>query len=267
MSNKTGQPGAWLQPSAYWRNETGAGATVPYESVNADDVNAIAVDCDRLKLSYRVTHSFGKHRIEVDYSYNPEATETPEDVWEYHGREVPKDVLQAATNTGITATLSPANISVIRAAINGTFPKNSPKDGNDVQYIDASANSFADGKPTDANLIYHLMKSGMSDYLVVAPTLQHTQTVSSIYPILLSQANVGKLISNSTLALQEPTMPAFVFNGLPNILPPSFSDGKQFAFAWFKHSPTIHQAAFKKFQIVQEYEYGIWPTSLYGQPL
>lgn len=266
MSNLTGLPGPWLQPSEYGRTEVGQFATVPYEDVDPNKINALAAQFDRLGYRYRVTHNFGKHRLEVYLSYNNNDVETPVDLWEYNDRGVSKDVLQAATNTGITGTLSAANISVIRNALNGTFPTNAPKDSTGTQTLDASANSFADGNPAKALIIYTLMKSGMQDYIVQSPILTHTQSVSYIYPITLSLTNVGKLISTTTLLMLE-TPPSWAVFGLPNTAPPTFADGKNFVFAWYKLGPKINQIANQKVQIVQEFQYGLWPTAVLDTPL
>jgi hypothetical protein len=257
--SKTGNPGAFEQPSSYWRNETGAGATVPYESVTKDDINAIAVDCDRRGLNYRVVHGYGKSRIEVDYSYNPQAQEQSTDIWEYMGREVPKNLLQADTNTGITATLSQKNLELISRCLNNDFSTTADK-------TSLVQSDFTDGNQANAMIVYNLMRAGFVDYPIVAPILRHTQTVSQIYPITLSQLNVRKIISTSTLLSLE-TVPYWAIPGLPTIVPPNFTAGITVVYAWLKHSPNIQQAAFRKTSIVQEFEYGLWPTSTFGSAL
>lgn len=266
MSVKTGTPGPWVQPTEYGLTDAGTYSVIPYEDVDPDKINGLAIQFQNLGYNYRVTHGFGKSRIEVQLSFNQGAVEQPVDLWEYNGRSTPKDLLQAATNTGITGTLSAANVSVIRNALSGTFPKNAPKDGNDVQYLDGSASSFADGNPTNALIIYQLMKSGFSDYPIRCPILRHTQTVSAVWPITLSQLNVGKIISTSTLFALE-TVPAWALNGLPNVAPPSFNDGKLFVFGWYKDDANINQIAGRKVSIVQEFQYGLWPTKVFGDPI
>lgn len=268
MSNKTGIPGPWVQPSEYGFNESGRFAVVPYEDVDKNKINQLALQCEQLGLSYRVTHSFGKSRIEVQFSYNPDAGfDTPIDLWEYSGRSVPKDILQAVTNTGITGTLSALNIEVIRLAMaeNWGLISNAPKDSIGVPTLNTGC--FTDGNPNNALTIYNLMKSGMTDYPVRAPVIKHTQIVSAVYPVTLPQLNVGKIISTSTLQSLELTLPQWAISGLPSIAPPAFSDGKQFVFAWYKNEPTIQQTALKKITVVQEYEYGLWPIAVLGAAL
>jgi hypothetical protein len=268
MSVKTGIPGPQVQPGSFGFNETGRFAVLSFEDVKAENITNMALDCERLGLSYQVKHEFGKSRIDIQYSYNPLAGfDVPIDLWEYSGRSIPKDLLQAATNTGITATLSAFNIEVIRLAMSDNFVnlKNASTDSQGVQSLNASC--FTDGNPANALTIYTLMKSGMTDYNVRAPVIKHTQIVSAIYPVSLPQINVGKIISTPTLFAFEPTLPAWAVSGLPSIAAPAFSDGKKFVFAWYKNEPSIQQTAFKKITITQEYEYGLWPTDVLGTPL
>src|ERR1700744_914154 len=63
------QPGQ-QQPYKYGRRESGRFATVPYESTNQSQIDAIAAAADAAGLNYEVTLNFGKIRIEVEYNYN-----------------------------------------------------------------------------------------------------------------------------------------------------------------------------------------------------
>jgi hypothetical protein len=262
MSTRTGQPGPWAQPVEYGQTDSGTFLTQFWEDVDPDKINALATEFQAQGLNYHVFHGFGKSRIEVYSSYNSQlGTEQPIDLWEYNGRATPKDLLQAATNTGITGTLTAANIGVIRAAIAEQTTYNGATLNQPLKIDD-----FKDGEPANALLIYTLMKSGFSDYPIRSPILRHTQTVSQLYPVTLSQLNLGKIISTSTLFALE-TVPAWALNGLPNIAPPSFNDGKSFAFGWYKDDANIGQIANRKVSIVQEFQYGLWPTAVFGSPL
>lgn len=267
MSIRTGITGPWLQPSEYGRNEAGQFATVPYEDVDPDKINSLAAQFDRLGFKYRVSHNFGKHRLEVYFSYNPDiANEQPVDLWEYDGNEAQKPLLSAAIPVGVNSivtTLSSLNLEVITKALQGTFPANAPKDSAGAQFIDASANCFTDGNPTNALAVYNLMKAGVEDGIVQTPVLRHTQTVSFVYPITISKLNVGRIITTSTLiSLENP--PSWALTGLPNDVPPSFISGITLAYGWKKMGPHIHMIAGQKFSIVQEFQYGLWPVQTTG---
>lgn len=264
MNIRTGTPGPFQQPSSYGRNESGQFSTVIFEDVDAGKINLLAAAYDAAGVNYAVDHSFGKSKLTVQLSYNyNQAQEAPVDLWEYSGRSTPKDLLQAATNTGITGTLSILNIEVIRKATANDFTdiKNASTDSAGIKSLNGAC--FTDGNPANALIIYSLMKSGFSDYPIRCPILRHTQTVSAIWPITLSQFNVGKIITTSTLFSLE-TVPAWAINGLPNIAAPAFSDGKSFVFGWYKDDANINQIAGRKVSIVQEFQYGLWPTAVFG---
>jgi len=267
MSVKTGLPGPWLQPSEYGRNEAGQFATVPYEDVDPNKINALAAQFDRLGYRYRVIHTFGKHRLEVYLSYNPDvANEQPVDLWEYAGNEAQKNILSASVPVGvssITTTLSSLNVEVIQKALQGTFPDNAPKDSAGAQFLDASANCFTNGNPGNALLVYNLMKAGVEDVIVQTPSIRHTQVVSFIYPITLAKLNVGRIITTSTLiSLENP--PNWAVTGLPTDSTPPFQSGISLDYGWRKGSPHINQIAGQKVQIIQEFQYGLWPVQTMG---
>lgn len=268
MSIRTGIPGPWLQPSEYGRNEAGQFATVPYEDVDPDKINLLAAQFDRLGFKYRVSHTFGKHRLEVYFSYNPDiANEQAVDLWEYAGNEAQKNILSAAIPFGVMSIindLTSLNVEVITKALQGTFPANAPKDSAGAQFLDSSRNSFSDGaKPDSALAVYNLMKAGVEDGIVQTPVLRHTQTVSFVYPITLSKINVGRIITTSTLiSLENP--PSWAVTGLPNDALPTFISGITLAYGWRKTPPHINMIAGQKFSIVQEFQYGLWPVQTMG---
>ena len=259
MSVITGIPDPWLQPSEYGRNEVGQFATVPYEGTDPDQINRLAAQFDRLGYRYRVSHGFGKHRLEVYLSYNPDtANEQAVDLWEYVGSKAQKDLLASSVQTGITGTLSQKNIELIRQCLSNDF-------ANTADTKTLTQADFTDGSPANALTLYNLMKAGVTDSIVRAPNLRHTQTVSFIYPITLAKLNVGRIISTATLLTLENT-PTWATAGLPTDVPPSFVTIAT-AFGWYKNDPTIQQIAGQKYQIVQEYEYGLWATAIWGAPL
>lgn len=262
MSIRTGTPGPHPQPTSYGRNDAGQFSTISFEDVDPNKINLMAATYDAQGYNYTVDHSFGKSKltVQISYNYQQQGNEVPLDLWEYVGRSTPKDILQAVTNTGITATLTQKNIELLRKCQNDNF-----SDTADKKTLVAS--DFTDGNPANAMKLYALMKSNVTDYPIIAPILRHTQTVSFVYPITLSQLNVGKIISTSTMFALEPTLPGWAANGLPTIAPPTFTDGKRFAFGWFKDSPTIQQIAFRKQTITQEFQYGLWALEMYGNLL
>jgi hypothetical protein len=273
MSVKTGIPGPWLQPSEYSRNEIGQFATVPYEDVDPNKINNLAAQFDRLGYRYRVIHSFGKHRLEVYLSYNPETKdEQPVDLWEYTNQSVSKDLLSVAyLPSGITRFLIPPNVQLIRQALNGVLPFTpqafDPTKDDPTTFVprnDLVPSDFI-GVPEvqqASYVIYLLMKTGYDSLLVTAPIIRHTQTVSSIYPITLSKQNVGRIITTPSLISME-NPPDWAVTGLPDDIPTSVNN-IALGTGWYKFAPTIQQIAGQKVAIVQEFQYGAYPFATMG---
>lgn len=258
------------QPSSWGRNSSGQFYVYKFDGLSKEQVSAMAALYDAAGAEYEVTEGFGKHSLQVRISYNPSAAtaEVAVDLWEYTGGRAEKDVLEADVPSGITATLSQNNIGVIRAAIQN------PPDGSDTTgafsakdrpNAAVTAASFADGNPTNALTVYKLMQAGVKSALVRNPTLRHTQTVSQYWTVPASQTRVGRIISTASMTSLEFLPTGLLFN-LPTLTPASFQT-IAVAYGWLKHDPTIQQVAFKKWQLIQEYEFGLWATAIYGAVL
>lgn len=257
MSIRNGQPGPHPQPTSYGRTDAGQFSVVPFEDVDANKINALAASYDAAGYNYNVEHGFAKSKLTVQFSYNyqQQGQETPVDVWEYVGQEAQKDLLSASVFTGITATLSLKNQELIRAALASDFSNTASK----TNLVQAD---FTDGNAANAFTLYNLMKAGYTDEIVQVPAIRHTQIVSLIYPITLSKTNIGRIISTSTLiSLENP--PNWAVTGLPTDVPPTFAT-INVAYGWRKCSPTIQQIAYRKTQIIQEFQYGLWPIATKG---
>lgn len=201
----------------------------------------------------------------------------PVDLWEYIGGKTQIDFLDADVPSGITATLDHNNISTIRAAMQNPPSGQSPgafhAEGNPnglvttASFVDGNGN--ATGNPTNALTVYKLIQAGVKSVYARNPTLRHTQTVSRYWTIPASQTNVGRIISTSTMMLTTgngESVPSGLLFNLPSLTPANFQT-IALAYGWLKHDPTIQQIAFRKWQIIQEWEFGLWATALYGSPL
>jgi hypothetical protein len=174
--------------------------------------------------------------------------ETPSLVWEYLANVAEIDVLEADI-AGING-ISAENRRVIRDAIALPDPDNAP-----------------DFDPTDPNIlsaqdIYDLMLKGVRSFRVNVPTLKRSALVSGSYGVQASLSNVGSIITPATLTIQE-NIPGTILFSLP-----TFSSTKAgFVYAWYKKHPQVQQAGGNKWSVSQEWEYGLWPTLLYGTAL
>jgi hypothetical protein len=122
--------------------------------------------------------------------------------------------------------------------------------------------------PVGCYTLYNLMIRGQTSFAMFAPVLRQTQTVTAQYAIAASQLNVGKLISSSSLPTIENLPDDLLFN-LPEdtVTDQYIQIPGDLLFGWFKKFPTVRQVARLKWQILQEWQYGLWPVVVYGQPL
>lgn len=273
MAPLNGQRGAFEQPPRWGRNQSGQFYTRVFEGT-LNEMRAKAGSFDAQGYFYEVTEGYEKAHLEVQLDYNPltgsggTPVELPVDTWEYVGGKAEKDILEADVFTGITATLSQKNIEIIRSAIQNA-PDGSDTTGNysakDRPQASVAQACFTDGNAANAFTMYKLMQAGVKSAIVRTPTLRHTQTVSNSWTIPASLTNVGRIISTSTITALEGVPSGLLFN-LPNVVPATFQT-IAVKYGWLKHDPTIQQIAGRKWQLVQEWEYGLWPTATFGQPL
>lgn len=117
--------------------------------------------------------------------------------------------------------------------------------------------------------IFLLNQRGQTSSIVFAPVLRFTQTVTSQYAIQASLLNAGQIISSATMPILENIPSGLLFN-LPNDPNPASQKillAGDLVWGWFKDFPTIRQIARLKWNIVQEWQYGLWPVAVYGELL
>lgn len=238
-----GTPGAYEQPIKYGVNDTG-----PYLMRTwVGTLQAVEAMIPWVELSggyYELKRGIGIHTLEARYSINQKdgSAEIPIDTWEFFANHAEKDVLEA-DNSAINAL--------------------NADDKKQIKYLLANPPASEDDIPawkTDTgSALYALMESGMRTVRVNAPVLRHTQTVSNIYTVKAAITNVGRIFSTATLATFE-NIPGTVLFNLPN----DVSARTGLSYGWFKTHPTVRAAARNKMQIELEYEYGLWPTLIYG---
>jgi len=265
MSVKTGQPGPHPQPTSYGRTDAGVFSVVPFEDVDAGRINQLAAVYDAQGYNYTVEHGFAKSKLTVQLSYNyqQQGAEVPVDVWEYQSQTAQKDLFAAAVFTGITARLSDQNRTLIKQAVAKTGPFEDP-DGDDVVIYQDFAGTQLEKQ--EAFKLYLLTSAGVTDAIVQTPTIRHTQVVSQVYPITISKTNIGRIYSTATL-ISENNPPQWAVTGLPTDTDPAFASGIALSYGWLKCGPAIQNIAYRKTQIIQEFQWGLWATAIYGSVL
>jgi len=174
----------------------------------------------------------------------PGGSESPTLQWEYFANRAEIDILEADISGAY-----------------GTFNVNAISDDN-KRRIRAAIASPADNSPaisgSDAIGIYLLMLQGVRSFRVNVPTLRVSKLVSAAYPVKASLSNVGRIISTNTLEVQE-AIPSTILFELPN----QTSTKAGFNFGWYKNHPNVQQSGYK-WNVSQEWEYGLWPVGTCG---
>lgn len=295
-SVKTGTKYPQLQPSSFGRNESGLYSNPSFETTNKDEAEKLARTLDANGALYDYDQSFGKYKVTAHYPYNfsqNPANEPPVDLWEMNSQTVQKDILDASN---LLVNAMPAGwiyflklfqqnpsdyiIQLAQPNVSNSAVLNDPAD-----YPLTGFPYYADYGPTlDPNyitppkqlgfkstdaaaILAGLIASGVTSTLIFAPQLKHTKTVNSKYPIRNRNVNVGSIISTQSMYNLE-TIPNNTLFELPDYINPATPSGKPvLMYGWLKNAPAVTQIARLKFQIVETWDYGLWPIAVYGNPL
>lgn len=198
-------------------------------------------------LGYNFTYRCDKNPLaQIQYStigtIAPGGQETPTLQWEYFANSAEIDVLEV--DSANINSISDDNRRIIRSAINNPDATTGPT---------LTGNSLS---------LYQLMLGGVRSYRINQPTLRVSKIVSGSYGVKASLTNIGRIISTNTLSLQE-SIPNTILFELPNYI----STKSGFSFGWYKKFPNVQQAGGNRWNISQEWEYGLWAPFLYGSVL
>ena len=191
---------------------------------------------------YRATVKF--NAIGGTSSDNP--NQPLNNVWELQPNIVEKDLMEADL-TAVNA-LTMADKQSVRQSV-------------DSYVAGSAAPTFSTGSdPATMVKLWKLMTHGVKSIRVFAPTLRHTLITRPDYAVTQSIANCGNVIID--LAATESVPSTLIFavpaGGIVRTL-----DSITLKTGWYKKFPTVSQVAGGKWQITQEWEYGLWSTDLY----
>lgn len=265
----TGYKGAFQQPGRWGRNESGNYQTLYYEGSKQEVYNLAANVAQTIGLAYEVLESFGKFRLEIYFPWTVNGIDPRTDYtekWELFAQHVEKDLLTARAHTAAVANLTVSQVQTIRFWVqNPPDPKTGPfpvpsdfQKGTPPESINSALNAFA---------VYNLMAQGVTSFPIDAPTLRRTITTSNQYATAYALDKVGVIMSTNYIRNVYDVPYNLLFN-LPN---DTWTDpnpnSPTLVYGWYKKYPVIQMVALLKWSIVQEWEYGLWSTLLYGNPL
>lgn len=277
-----GHLGAFLQPSKYGRSSTGNFSVLSYHGDKNSIYGLANAIAQTLGLDYEVTDSFGTSRLDVHYPWNFTSDNAATDIeikWEFFANQSMKDLLEASVESTMISALSQYQISLIRQLLQNppTTTQNAmDAKGNAISVpvlSNLAAATFKDpnGNGTDTNgtnafNAWNLMMQGVKDYPIFQPVIRRTLITSNEYLGVQATLHIKQILSQATLiSIEGVPQNALFYNLLPNDTAPPTA--KNLAYGWLKLFPTVQEVALRKYQIVQEWQYGLWSTLIWGSPL
>jgi len=252
MAIKTGQLSVVQPKSSFWKKATGYGEK--YVEDFTDEASAQARGDSLVLKGYEwsVTPlSGGCYRLEAtnDYSQTGGQSDpnTPlSDVWELQPNQVEKDILDSDNAT--VNLLTDGNKKLLLSYIDS--PNTPPAFTGTTDQINA------------ATTLLKLSQAGVKSVRIFAPVLRHTRVVRRDFTVAQSLTNVGSIIYADSLKNLEGTPGTLLFN-LPTSSHPTRNDGLTMKYGWMKKYPTISQVGGGKWNLQQEFEWGLWSYDLY----
>ena len=277
-SKKTGTKLPQQQPIRLGRNESGSYSEIPFETTDANQWAAMVNLFDQAGIQYDAQAGFGKHQATGKYPYNfrnDPATEPPVNLWELISNRVDKSILDAANPQ--TAVLIQQDIATLQSFVTNPAQyifsvQNPPPAMSGFNYGDIDPNQLAFNttnaqSAAAALLLANLIVSGVTSQPVFVPALRFTVTVNNQYPLSASFINSSKIISTNSMYLIY-YISNNLFGALPNYFNPSLDASRPVLnYGWFMSPPEVRQVARQKWQIVYNWEYGLWPVAIFGYPI
>ena len=246
-----GQKGAYKQPLRYGRSEAGNWSEISFEGTKQEiQAGILVVEQAGGTWTIEESYSGAKDRLTARFPFNANTGDPNGDVedrWEFFAGATEKDMFMA--DVPRIEAIDVDTRRALKAAM-----ENPPRWDDAIQPIFLG----------DAGILWKHIVDGLRAVREMAPTLRHSQTVSSRWVIKASFANVKKIISTATMKTLEPIPPDILFE-----LPDDQSNRKNppSNWGWYKLHPTVRSSAGKRTTIEQEWEYGLWAEIVHGKPI
>jgi len=273
----TGNPLEYQQPALFARDGTGTRSDIPFEMTSRAQFYALKNLANQNSVPFTAQEGFGKHNIVFHYPYDFQedpATEPPVILWEMIPNKTEKNIIDA--DSANTRALIQQDIATLNSLIDDVQAyifsvQNPPPGGSGLQYGDLDPNkiSFSTNAASAAAalLLTNLIISGVRSQIIFAPSLRLTMTVNDAYPIGATFVNVGSIISSASLPLLY-NVPTDLLFSLPDNSDPQLDASRPVLhYGWFMDAPEVRQIAWLKWQLVFNWQYGLWPEAMYGIPL
>ena len=256
MSNVVVGTQAVIQQAGSYGYTKGKGGytKVKYSVTNPAEVAGLLYQLLAFGYSYDVTPGAdGAYTIveaSADTNVSPsnpagetKTTEPLAETWERDSVSTEKDILQS--NLEDINSILPYKKLLIQKCI------------DDKTDMDGSLTSNAE------KAVYNLMADGVKSVRVFSPVVRRTRLTSSTYQVVVSDRNMGKILSTAQMTTLEEAPDSVLFE-----LPETESQnaptlGVERRSGWFKKPARVNQQGDGRWQIVQEYEFDYWSKYLY----
>jgi len=298
MGQRSGTTTPQQQPPKIRKDDAGVSVEIPYESTDYNTLYAIlpTLEAAGNPAAFDYESGFGKAKLNIKYPYdfvNSTAQSYVQSLWEFFAQKVEKDLLTVNLPIGPFVSfgssvpgigiISQNDAFLVRMAQQlsqqgfiiglGWFSAPTDANGNGLTYTPVAGMPAvavpAAVNPRGCFSVLTLILRGQSSAPVFAPTLRFTQTVSSQYAIQASLLNAGNIISTASMSMLNSIPSGLLFSLPNNANPPNqyLNISGDLVWGWFKDFPTVRQIARLKWNIVQEWQYGLYPVAVYGQLL
>jgi hypothetical protein len=158
--------------------------------------------------------------------------------------DVQKSIFEPGVD-GFTGGVTTTELRYIKALIDD------PLDDVAFEWLDDN------GSP-EAFALYELAQSGLAYRIVRQPTLIQITTADDNFPWPSQEALSGRILTRDSMLGMLRQTPNFVVPANPGVAPDAF------AYGWMFLGPTYEAASDGHSQEVLEFEFGLWPTQIFG---
>ena len=249
MSSCAGQPLVLCKTRRGSNRQSGPFTEYIYEG-DHDSIYGLSaeIDTEGKADDWQIDHDGNKYQLKARYSDNQSGTgnETPVDEVRLHGNRVMQPIYDHPKYAAVTAEEK----RTIRNAIQNPTPGDDPED-------DLSVLGFE---------LYNLLLLGVAHFIVYQPILVRVRIASATFDFThetnTAYEKVGRIIKPASISADAALGDNAYFG-----LPAAGDDIAGKAWGWLKHYPEYTQAAGNKGVLTQEWEFGLWSTAIYGDPV